>query len=39
MPYSPPFAEMLRLQPLSEQFLQTSPTGENYDDELVYEGF
>ena len=35
--YEQPRAESLLLLP--EYLLQTSPTSENYDDELVYEGF
>lgn len=35
--YVPPQAEYLLLVP--EYLLQTSPTSESYDDELVYEGF
>lgn len=35
--YVPPQAVCLLLLP--GDFLQTSPTSESYDDELVYEGF
>lgn len=35
--YSPPQAEVLLLLPCN--LLQDSLTGENYDNEIVYEGF
>ena len=37
--YTPPQIETLHLLLSSEQLLETSLTGETYDDELVYEGF
>ena len=39
LPYTPPQAEAVQLTLFSKQLLESSLTGENYDNEVVYEGF